>query len=103
MPETLEELYPKAEGQYARAEDFSLPKTMKISEVLVRTVKENEKKIVLRFENEVKLLVVNKTNAESLAEKFGKDYTKWVGQTVTLGSVSVTYSGKPTKGIRVIG
>jgi hypothetical protein len=103
MPKTLEELYPKSEGQYARAEDFSLPRTLKISGVLVRTVKENEEKLVLRFENETKALVVNKTNAQSLADKFGQDYTKWVGQTITLGSVSVTYSGKPTKGIRVIG
>jgi len=60
----------------------------KIGKVEVAELKEKDgstkRKYIVWFEGEDKSLVLNKTNAQKLAQTFGKDRTKWVGVTVQL-------------------
>lgn len=101
MP-NIEELYPPTDAKYFRAEEISMPLSLKISKVEVQKLKDDQK-LVLHFENETKQMVVNATNARDLAAKFGKDYSTWTGKTIVIGSVPVNFAGKQVKGIRIVG
>jgi hypothetical protein len=73
----------------------------KVGKVEVAELREKngatKRKFVLLFEGVDKGLVVNKTNAKKLAEAYGKQSSKWVGQTVQLYSEDTTFG----KGVRV--
>jgi hypothetical protein len=58
------------------------------------------KKHALRFRDENRLLILNKSNAQILEAAFG-DSDNWPGRTITLSKVPVIYMGSPTDGIRV--
>src|SRR4029450_10163035 len=49
------------------------------------------RKYVLYFEGEDKAMVLNKTNAQKLAQAYGKDRAAWVGQTVELYSETTSF------------
>ena len=74
----------------------------KIGKVDVAELKEKDgstkRKFVVFFEGEDKALVLNKTNAQKLAQTYGKDRTMWVGAVVELYS-EMTSLGK--EGVRV--
>ena len=55
------------------------------------------RKYVVLFEGVDKGLVVNKTNAKKLAEAYGKQSAKWIGQIVQLYSEDTDFG----KGVRV--
>lgn len=46
-------------------------------------------------------MVLNKTNANILAELLGKDYTRWTNRTINLKRDRVAFQGKMTDCIRV--
>ena len=73
----------------------------KIGKVEVAELREKngatKRKFVVLFEGVDKGLVVNKTNAKKLAEAYGKESSKWVGQIVQLYSEETTFG----KGVRV--
>jgi hypothetical protein len=54
-------------------------------------------KYVTLFEGVEKGLVINKTNARKLAEAYGKQSSKWIGQIVQLYSEETSFG----KGVRV--
>ena len=58
-------------------------------------------KIVLTLKGVKKKLVLNKTNALSLASKFGKVPANWVGKQVLVKKEMTSYAGKPTPGVRI--
>jgi len=74
----------------------------KIGKVDVAELKDKDgstkRKFVCYFESEDKPLVLNKTNAQKLAQAFGKDRAKWVGVAVELYS-EMTSLGK--EGVRL--
>ena len=74
----------------------------KIGKVDVAELKEKDgttkRKYIVYFEGEDKALVLNKTNAQKLAQAVGKDRTKWVGLTVQLYA-EMTSLGK--EGVRL--
>jgi hypothetical protein len=57
-----------------------------------------QKKFVLLFDGQDKAMVLNKTNAMTLANAFGKNRDDWVGQRLEIYSV-MTGLGKP--GLRI--
>jgi hypothetical protein len=59
--------------------------------------------LVLTFNELPYRLRLNKTNALALAEKYGRDYRKWVGRFVSLAVVPVTFQGRSVPGIRILG
>jgi len=54
-------------------------------------------KYVMLFDGVEKGLVINKTNAKKLADAYGKQPSKWIGQIVQLYSEDTSYG----KGVRV--
>jgi hypothetical protein len=74
---------------------------LKISKVELAELRDksgsSKLKFVIWFEGADKGLVVNKTNAKKLADAYGKQPDKWVGQIVQLYSEDTSFG----KGVRV--
>lgn len=62
---------------------------------------DKEMKLVLVFKEHEKQLVMNKTNAENLKDRFGKDPNAWIGKKIALFSTEVDYAGKTTLAVRI--
>jgi hypothetical protein len=58
-------------------------------------------KPILHFQGGAKALVLNKTNAETIAETLGDDTDQWLGQTIILAPARTRYQGKSVDCIRV--
>ena len=58
-------------------------------------------KPVLYFQNTEKRLILNKINANSIADIYGKDTAQWIGQPITMGMDWTDYQGRRTKCIRI--
>ena len=78
--------------------------------ILVLTIKDvtdeevgedREVKFILSFREIEKELILNKTNARILADRFGKDPIGWIGKKVALYSTEVSFAGKMTLAIRI--
>lgn len=73
-----------------------------LGKVEIRNLPEKDgtmkRKFVVFFAGEDKILVLNKTNAQRLAQAFGKDRTNWIGATVELYA-EMTSLGK--EGVRL--
>ena len=86
-----------------KAVDISKPTTFTITAVEARLMKGETKPIATLKETD-KQWVINATNIQALAERYGDiDLQDLVGKQVLLASVPTTFEGKPTKGIRVVG
>ena len=85
---------------YVSPEDFTVGKEVKavLAEMEARKVwcpgkGENDRvtfHLVVNGVQSKKRVVVNKTSAKALAAKWGKDYTKWTGKTVTVRRAEVS-------------
>lgn len=80
--------------------------TVKISSVTPRDFTDRDgkmkKKLVIGFERTDKTLVCNKVNGNRIAFLHGKDYTQWIGKTITLFvDPFVEFGGKIVPAIRV--
>jgi len=58
-------------------------------------------KPVLRFQNKERGLVLNKTNANIIAEKYGDETEGWIGLPLVLYSAKVQFKDKMVDGVRV--
>ena len=58
-------------------------------------------KLILRFHNKDKGLVLNKTNANRIAELHGPDWEQWINKDIALVTAKVEFSGKIVDAIRV--
>lgn len=89
---------------YISANDITKPTTVTIkhcSMELVGTGHDAKDKLVLGFENAKKGMVLNKTNAMSIADLHGDDTDRWIGQSIELYSTQVTGPNGLTRGVRV--
>ncbi len=102
MSVKISEAYP---SQYLKCADLNgMPWDMKI-----RTVSEEdlgqghdkETKPVVYFENAQKGLVLNKTNATTIAKVYGDDTGTWTGQSVQVFPTQVEFKGETVDAIRV--
>ena|SRR6516164_3337528 len=73
----------------------------KIGKVEIAELREKngatKRKYVMLFEGVEKGLVINKTNARKLAEAYGKQSSRWIGQMVQLYAEDTSFG----KGVRV--
>ena len=74
---------------------------MKISSVEMRGVGEDTKP-VLYFEEKEKGLVLNKTNANTIAAAYGEETDDWVGAEIVLYETMVEFQGQRKPGIRCL-
>lgn len=90
-----------AGANYMNANDVPSPINLKIVSVDMETMRDDTEKLAVSFEGSEKVLLLNKTNAEELAEAFGDDSDAWIGKTVTLYTVRTLFQGKRVPAIRV--
>lgn len=73
--------------------------------VQIRSLQSEEigssQKMIMYFTGKEKGLVLNKTNAQTLAEQFGDETDNWVGANIEIFSMKVQYEGRMVDGIRV--
>ena len=62
---------------------------------------EQERKVVVFFDDDPQGLVLNKTNARALVEAFGDDTEGWIGEEVVLYPDRASYMGKIHDVVRV--
>ena len=60
-----------------------------------------DKRLVLAFSDNDRPLVLNKTNANSLAELYGPETGEWEGKAIKLVPSTTSYQGKTVKCIRI--
>ena len=60
-----------------------------------------DKRLVLAFSDNDRPLVLNKTNANSLAELYGPETSEWEGKAIKLVPSTTSYQGKMVKCIRI--
>ena len=60
-----------------------------------------ESKPVLRFQDKEKGMVLNKTNATTLADAFGDDTSGWRGKVIEIFSARVSFQGRMVDGLQV--
>jgi hypothetical protein len=66
-------------------------------------LKGGDKKLLMTFAGKEKGLIVNKTNANRIAQMFGRDTDRWVGKQITLFPTQVEFQGDYVDAIRVKG
>jgi hypothetical protein len=101
MP-SIDEAFPSA---FLKAEDLQGRNvTVTIQSATIEQIgqgRDKETKIVLALVGKQKKLVCNKTNANTIASLYGKDYTLWAGQQITLTPREVEWNGAMVWAIRV--
>lgn len=111
MP-TLNEMFPTL---WFKAEDLRSPtgkgfveKTLTIAGLKLEEVGGNEdqnrppdKKWAVQFKDETKSLILNKTNAQTIADALGDDSDDWLGSQIILFVMTVNSPNGPQPGIRV--
>ncbi len=97
----LNELYP---SNYLKAEDFDEGQLMivTIDRVEIETLgKKQEEKPVLYFQEQVKPIVMNKTNASIIGNLYGQETDNWTGKRIVLFTMEVDSFGDVVRAIRV--
>jgi len=90
-------------GAYLRAADLK-DRTVKVqidSVTLESVGDDQDEKPVVSFLGKDKGLVLNKTNATLLSERFGDDTDGWTGKSIELTTERVSFNGRLVDGIRV--
>jgi hypothetical protein len=100
----ISDLFP---SKYLRASDLQghtvrvkITSVEKVSMRDPRTRQENFKAVV-HFEGKQKGLVLNKTNASTLADSLGDETDEWIGREITLYPAQVSVGGTPKDCIKV--
>ena len=92
-------------SKYLKATDLQdRPVTLEIShvaEVDVGTASDPQVKPVLYFKGKDKGLVLNKTNASTIASKYGDECDDWTGHLVEIFPTTTQFQGKTVECIRV--
>lgn len=101
----FDELYP---GRFLKGGDFArTPRTLTIARVQLEELegeKGKRKRGIVRFQEESRELVLNKTNGLLLRAMFGRSTEAWVGRRVTFAfDADVKLGGKVVGGIRIVG
>lgn len=87
-------------NNYIRAEDMSTPITVTISDVEEVSIGDDDR-LVLIFEDNAKVLPLNKTNALALGDLFGDETDEWPGKAITLFKDKVMFNGKRVAAVRI--
>lgn len=97
MEKNITDYFP---SRYLKAEDISEETKVTIDKVTEEEVAK-EKKLVVHFSELDKGVVLNKTNAYSIAKITGsKVFSEWSGQTVVIIKTPVPYKGDVVDAIR---
>ena len=92
-------------GSFLKADDLQGKRvTVTIAECkqeLLRGEHGEEEKWILSFKGKEKKLVLNKTNANAIAQQLGDNSDDWYGQEIKLYATMVDFQGRQVSAIRV--
>jgi hypothetical protein len=94
-------LYP---SKYLSAADLSDPTRVTIQGIAQEIVgmgSDAQTKPILSFVGQSKRLVLNKTNALTIAAQYGNDTAGWIGKQVVLKATTVPFQGKLVPAVRI--
>jgi len=100
-PTTIDELFPSPYLKHDDIGDQDMALTISNYDFEAIGVDQPEMKGVLYFEETDKKLVLNKTNAGTISEIYGKEITQWVGKPIALYKTEVSFAGRTVWGVRV--
>lgn len=93
------------QSDYLKADDFGgiegRPVLATINHATLETMNDNTQKICLHFREYDKGMLLNKTNATTVAAYAGPDTDDWGGKQVVIYVAMVEYQGKSTEGLRL--
>jgi hypothetical protein len=102
MSEHFDDLYG---SKYLAASDVKKPFITTIEAVdkinFARDGERQKKEAVLTLKGVSKPAVVDKTNADTLSEAFGKEFDDWIDKRITVKAERTQFGGKPVMGLRV--
>ena len=73
-----------------------------VTQVEVAKMDDGEVKLCIYVNNRPKGIILNKTNAKSIAALYGDESGAWIGKRVKLVTVWTEYAGKPVQAIRIV-
>jgi len=103
MP-SISERYGKRKGGFFRADDVrgNSDVILQISSVDFDQQVGDKNADIVRFKNDERSLILNQTNAQTIASLHGDDTDEWIGKWITLFfDPEVEYFGKKEGGVRV--
>ena len=97
----ISEVY-QSNSDFLKAEDIGANFwTVTISKVDMKNFDDGTRKLFVMFTELDKGLVLNKTNADTIGDLYGKNTDAWAGHQVMLMTMPVDYQGKKVQAIRV--
>jgi hypothetical protein len=97
---TFDDFYPSRWLKVADLPDKNAIYT--ISDVSAEQVGEDQKqKLVLKFKESTKDMILNKTNGSTLTDLYGANPNDWITKRISLFTEPVTYRGKVIMAIRI--
>ena len=96
----ISEVFP---SRYLKAEDLEGANvTVTIEEAKIEEVgPKKESKLVISFVNTLKKLVLNKTNAATIAKLYGEETDEWLGKRIILYPKDTEFQGEMVLALRV--
>lgn len=73
---------------------------VKISDVRSEDIG-GDRRLIMYFAGKTRGMVLNKTNARTIADAYGDDTDQWVGADIILFSMKVDFQGRMVDGLRV--
>ena len=87
-------------SKYLRAADLDDDTPVRMKSLVIEEVN-GENKPVLHFKEEVKPLVLNKTNGRTIGSLHGEEVDNWIGKRIILFPTEVDFRGEMVDAIRV--
>src|SRR6516225_5724109 len=88
-------------SSYLKAADLLDGPTRRIiTKVAVKDIR-GDRKVVMDFADDDKPLIVNKTNARTIARAYGSDTDRWIGKSIELVEALVDFQGSSVPAVRV--
>lgn len=88
-------------SKYLKAADLQgAAVKVKISNVLSEDIG-GDRKLIMHFAGKNKGMVLNKTNARTIADVYGDDTDQWIGADIEVFAMKVDFQGRMVDGLRV--
>lgn len=89
-------------GKYMKADDFDSPEVLTMTKVYNERIgQEKEEKPVLYFQGYEQGLVMNATNAATIAKLYGWETKEWGGKEVEIYPTTTDFGGKTVPCLRL--
>lgn len=97
----ISEVY-QSSSEFLKAEDIGTNFwTCTINKVDMKSFDDGTRKLFVMFAELDKGLVLNKTNADTIGDLYGRNTDDWINQSVMLMTMPVDYQGKKVQAIRL--